>query len=278
MNLKRSFTYVCLVLLTSSISSAIKVNAQAIQQSEVYSTDFENGSEDWKFVDMGWAIAVESTTPEKTDQKSKEKTSTKESKPAAVNHVLSQHTKKSEYKPPFRSPFHMALLKEKTVTDFQLDVRVHSTHKDYPHRDACLFFGYQNPSQFYYVHLGKKGDDHANQIFIVNKAARTKISLTTTVGTPWTDNWHNVRITRNIESGDIKVYFDDMDTAAMTANDKTFTWGQVGMGTFDDTADFDDFKLTGKLVDKVVDDSVKEPKDSTKGSGDSATKSEDSAR
>ena len=31
----------------------------------------------------------------------------------------------------------------------------------------------------------------------------------------------------------------------MTATDKTFTHGQVGFGTFDDTANFDDFKLYG---------------------------------
>ena len=31
----------------------------------------------------------------------------------------------------------------------------------------------------------------------------------------------------------------------MTAVDKTFTYGQVGFGTFDDTANFDDFKLYG---------------------------------
>lgn len=43
-------------------------------------------------------------------------------------------------------------------------------------RDACLVFGYQDPSHFYYVHLGKQADDHANQVFIVNDAAQLKIS------------------------------------------------------------------------------------------------------
>jgi hypothetical protein len=124
-------------------------------------------------------------------------------------------------------------------------VNVQSTHEDYGHRDVCLFFGYQNPGQFYYVHLGKRADPHANQIFIVNESDRTKISLTTTEGTDWDDEWHHVRITRSVESGEIAVYFDDMENPVMTAKDTTFKWGQVGLGSFDDTGDWDDFTVHG---------------------------------
>ena len=159
---------------------------------------------------------------------------------------LSLFQKASSYEPPFRSPRHLALLKGNEVTDFQLDVKVLSTHEDYGHRDACLFFGYQSPSQFYYVHLGKKADPHANQIFIVNNAARTKVSLTTTEGTAWDDKWHAVRLVRDASTGEIKVFFDDMETPAMTANDKTFGWGRIGVGSFDDIADFDDLVLRGQ--------------------------------
>ena len=153
--------------------------------------------------------------------------------------------KASNYQPEVRSPRHIAWLKDKTFGSFQLDVKVLSTEADYNHRDACLFFGYQSPTQFYYVHFGKQADPHANQIFIVNNAARTKISLTTTEGTPWDDQWHNVRLVRDIESGDIQVFFDDMKTPAMTANDKTFGGGRIGLGSFDDIADFDELTISG---------------------------------
>ena len=36
-----------------------------------------------------------------------------------------------------------------------------------------------------------------------------------------------------------------MDEPLMTAKDKTFTWGQVGLGTFDDNGNWDDFQLHG---------------------------------
>lgn len=177
----------------------------------------------WMFVDDGWEMGT---------KKSSQHTS-----------FLSLHKKKSNYKPFHRSPTHIALLKEVSFEDFQLDVDVLSTHKDYNHRDVCFFFGYQAPGMYYYVHLGKKMDPNANQIFIVNKAPRTKISLTTTEGTNWDDNWHKVRIIRDSKSGKIEVYYDDMTKPVMTAKDTTFGRGLVGLGSFDDTADFDNLTI-----------------------------------
>src|SRR5690606_4911939 len=101
--------------------------------------------------------------------------------------------RQSNVQTPVRSPFNRCMLRGVTVGDFQLDVDLQSTARDYPHRSLCLFFGYQDPAHFYYVHLGQRADDHANQIFIVNDAPRTKISTKTTPGTPWDDQWHHVR-------------------------------------------------------------------------------------
>jgi hypothetical protein len=156
----------------------------------------------------------------------------------------------SKFKPPHRSPLNFALLKDVNVSDFVLEAKVLSTKPDYPHRDMCLFFGYQDPAHFYYVHLGKRTDDHANQIFIVNGADRLKISTKTTPGTDWDDKWHNLKIVRRVKDGDISVYWDDMQTPIMTATDKSFVWGQVGFGSFDDIGDWDDVKLSGTKVEK----------------------------
>jgi hypothetical protein len=43
----------------------------------------------------------------------------------------------------------------------------------------------------------------------------------------------------------IKVFFDDMKTPIMMAKDDKFQWGQVGIGTFDDNGNFDNFELRG---------------------------------
>jgi hypothetical protein len=194
----------------------------------VLEEDFENGAERWEPTDAkAWKI-------KDTDK----------------GHVYSQFEKRSKYEPPHRSPFNISLLKAINVGDFVLDADVLSTHEDYGHRDVCLVFGYQDPAHFYYVHLGKKTDDHANQIFIVNEAPRTKISTKTTPGTDWDDKWHHVRIARDTDSGSIQIFYDDMDTPVMTANDKTFLWGRIGVGSFDDTSDWDNVRLRGTTVEK----------------------------
>jgi hypothetical protein len=154
--------------------------------------------------------------------------------------------KNSSYKPPHRSPLNISLIKQLTVTDFVFQAKLQSTGQDGPHRDMCLFFGYQDPAHFYYVHIAKAADDHANQIFIVNGADRKKISKTSTKGTPWDDKWHAVKIVRRIEPGLVEVFFDDMKQPIMTAQDKTFAWGRVGVGSFDDSGNWTDVRVWGK--------------------------------
>ena len=159
------------------------------------------------------------------------------------NTVISLHKRHSDFNPPHRSPLNRNLISALKVGSFVMDIRLKSTIPDYDHRSLCLFFGYQDDSHLYYVHFGKKTDDHANQIFIVNDAPRTKISIKTTPGTPWTDEWHKARIVRKVENGSIEVFFDDMTTPVMIATDTTFAEGLVGFGSFDDIGEFDDVKV-----------------------------------
>lgn len=159
-------------------------------------------------------------------------------------------TKKvSDYQPPHRSPHNIALLEGFEVGDFVLEAVVRTTEPEYAHRSLCLFFGYRDPEHFYYVHFGQKADDHANQVFIVDGAPRTKISTRTTEGTPWKDGtWHRVKIVRTVDDGRIEVFFDDMKEPVMTATDKTFTAGRVGIGSFDDRGMWDEVVLRGRAA------------------------------
>jgi hypothetical protein len=165
------------------------------------------------------------------------------------NHVYALTKKVSDYKPKVRSPFNQAILEDVTVGSCVLDVHLQSTEPDYAHRSLCLFFGHRDAEHFYYVHFGKKTDDHANQIFIVNGSPRTKISTKTTPGTDWDDAWHHARVVRDAGSGEIRVYFDDMETPVMTAQDKTFTSGRVGIGSFDDRGNFDLVRVYGEMAE-----------------------------
>ena len=150
---------------------------------------------------------------------------------------------KSDYKPEVRSPYNISIIEDTLVRSFVLELRMLSTTKDYAHRDLCLFFGHQDPSHFYYVHIANKSDPHSNSIFIVDGEDRVSIAQTRAAGTKWDDNWHTVRLTRDVEKGSIEVFFDDMTTPIMAAVDKRLAWGKIGVGSFDDTGRFDDLRL-----------------------------------
>jgi len=158
--------------------------------------------------------------------------------------VLALH-KQSDYKPEVRSPVNINLIKDVVVGSFVLELKMHSTTRDYGHRDMCLFFGHQDPSHFYYVHIANQSDAHANSIFIVNGEPRVSIAKTRTEGTKWDENWHSVRLVRDVETGTIEVFFDDGAEPIMTAVDPTFKWGKIGVGSFDDTGQFDEIRLRG---------------------------------
>ena len=157
--------------------------------------------------------------------------------------VIEITERSSEYKPPTRSPGHVALVKDLNVGNCEIRFRVRSTKDTGNHRDCCVFFGYQDASHFYYCHLGAKPDPHSGQIMIVNEAPRLALTKNEKL-TPWDDQWHNVMVRRNIDTGLIEVFFDDMTTPHMSVTDKTFAAGRVGIGSFDDLNAFDAFTVS----------------------------------
>jgi hypothetical protein len=150
-----------------------------------------------------------------------------------------------QYKPPVRSPWNISILREPVVTDFLLEVRLRSTTKDYPHRDMCIVFGYQDAQHFYYAHLGKQADPHSHSVFIVNATPRVSIATERTDGTPWDDEEHVVRVRRETSSGLIEVFFDDGVDPIIKATDRTFLRGRIGVGAFDDLGEIHEVRLWG---------------------------------
>jgi hypothetical protein len=149
----------------------------------------------------------------------------------------------SNYEPKVRSPLNIALIDGEEFGAFELRAKVRSTVKDYGHRDLCLIFGHVDPSHYYYVHLAKAADPHAHSVFVVNGEPRVSIAETRTEGVDWTDGWHEVRLVREPDSGLVEVYFDDLEKPIMTAHDKTFAKGRIGLGSFDDKGMFDDLTI-----------------------------------
>ena len=157
----------------------------------------------------------------------------------------------AEYKPAVRSPINIAIIKGLQFNDFVMDVECQQTGIDTAHRDMVFVYGLQDPSHFYYTHIATKADDHANQCFIVDNKPRVKISKTSTDGTDWGREWRHVRVIHRAGDGVTEIYFEDMSKPIMTAKDKTFGSGWVGLGTFDDSCMIRKITIHGdRAIDK----------------------------
>jgi len=154
----------------------------------------------------------------------------------------------SDYQPKVRSPHNVALIKDLELGDTAITFQVKSTLDTGIHRDCCVFFNWRDPEHFYYVHLGAKPDPASGQIMIVDGAPRRPLT-TNTKPVPWDDRWHTVKLVRDVSTGRITVYFDDLDTPFLETEDKTFTSGRVGIGSFDDMNDFRDVKVSGRRAE-----------------------------
>jgi hypothetical protein len=153
---------------------------------------------------------------------------------------------KSTAKPTYRSPFNLAWFEGKEWKDFTLTAELRLTKFDAGNNDLCIAFGRAGENRFYYAHLGEKADEPHHQIHIVDEADRKPVTTFRTTGTPWKEGtWHTVKIVRNTATGDIGVWFDDMDKPVLTAKDKTLDWGKIGLGSFDDLGEFRNVRVKG---------------------------------
>jgi hypothetical protein len=182
----------------------------------LFEENFEEGLERWELVDpQSWTLAE-----------------------FGRGQSLAIKQRKSAYQPKVRSPLHIALIRDLRCEDFVLEFEVKSTKDTGNHRDCCVFFGYQDPPHYYYVHLGARPDPASGQIMIVDDAPRRPLTENTQ-RVPWDDAWHRVKLVRRASTGLIEIYFDDMQTPLMKVNDKTFAGGRIGLGSFDDMNAFD---------------------------------------
>lgn len=143
-----------------------------------------------------------------------------------------------------RRPVQFARIKGINVGSFTLETRVRREGKS-----LLIAFNYVDDLHFYYTHLsvdaGAKVDVH-NGLFLVDGAPRRRIAGTEAAPALPDRNWHKVRVERDVDSGSIKVFVDGQSQPRFSVVDKTFRCGQVGLGSFDETGDFTDVKLSSK--------------------------------
>jgi len=123
---------------------------------------------------------------------------------------------------------------------FSLNARLGDDVASNDFADMALLFGYQDDSNYYYLMLNNEMTE--TKLYKVESGNRSVLATATT---DWlNDNaYHAIEITRN---GDrISVTIDG--NPLLDANDATFALGRLGVGSFNDSAYFDDLSVTGAL-------------------------------
>jgi len=148
------------------------------------------------------------------------------------------------------APKSLSIITDTDVTSFEFSGRFKCLAEiDNPNRDLCIFFHYQDPTHFYYVHFSASSDERHNIIGLVNGADRIKINVEPAGSSVFrlTDKeWHTFKVTYDAETGSMLAFIDDMDTPIVTAQGSVLGHGTVGLGSYDDTGYFDDIMLKGK--------------------------------
>ncbi|MGH9431613.1 MAG: hypothetical protein ACRD3T_08725 [Terriglobia bacterium] len=146
-----------------------------------------------------------------------------------------------------RRPLQFARLKNVQTGSFDLRVRLRREG-----HSMIVVFNYVDTLHFYYVHLSQESGTSIavhNGIFLVNGAPRRRIGGRLAPAALPDRSWHIVHIVRDAHSGSIKVFIDQQKTPLFSAEDRTFTCGQVGLGSFDETGDFAQFQLNSNDAD-----------------------------
>jgi hypothetical protein len=146
------------------------------------------------------------------------------------------HMKKSREPGVPRRPVQYALLRRARVGSFDLRTKVRRESEA-----MMIVFNYVDDLHFYYAHLAEHpGTDKVmhNGIFIVNVEPRKRIPPIPTRAALPDKAWHSIHVHRDVTSGLIEVYVDDSAEPYFSTHDSTFTCGQIGLGSFDETGDF----------------------------------------
>src|SRR5574337_2164393 len=145
-----------------------------------------------------------------------------------------------------RRPLQFALLKGPEVGSFEFETLVRREG-----RSMLIVFNYVDTLHFYYVHLSAdRGTEQPvhNGIFIVNGEPRKRIAGTEAPTALPDGAWHKVRLVRDAARGSIEVFMDNQPKPLFSTQDRTFTCGQIGLGSFDETGDFADVRLESQDV------------------------------
>lgn len=154
-------------------------------------------------------------------------------------------------RPPVRRPGEYALVRGEAWSNVTLAVRARSLEPtEKKGRDIVLIFGYRDDTHFYYAHLSNDSNGTVHNVIMkVAGETRGAIHREERPEPRLTDGWHDIRVT-HLADGTIEVWMDDLEQPLMTARDRDYPGGRVGIGSFDDRAEFGRVVVEGSTSKK----------------------------
>lgn len=162
--------------------------------------------------------------------------------------TLSLLTPKPSLQP--RRPTQFALAGTPDYLTATVEVEVKKEPKALRNRKNSLIivYAYRDADHFNYAHIsddmGSVSPQH-NGIFHVYGGDRVRISRTEGEPTLTEEKWYNVKLDYDGRSGKIEVFVDGKTSPSLRACDMSLGSGRIGIGSFFDTGQFRNFKITG---------------------------------
>jgi hypothetical protein len=115
-------------------------------------------------------------------------------------------------------------------------------------RSLIIVYGYQDESHYDYAHISvdtAASQNVHNGMFHVFGGERVRISSLEGPGSLPVQDWTPVKLVFDGESGHTYVEVNGKRNPSLDAVDLSLRWGRVGIGSFDETGDFRNVKVTG---------------------------------
>ena len=162
--------------------------------------------------------------------------------------TLSLLTPKPSTQP--RRPTQFALAETGDYLTATVEVEVKKEPKALRNRKNSLIivYAYQDADHFNYAHIsddmGSVSPQH-NGIFHVYGGDRVRISRTEGEATLTEEKWYKVKLEYDGRSGRVDVFVDGKTSPSLRGCDMSLGAGRIGIGSFFDTGQFRNFKITG---------------------------------
>jgi hypothetical protein len=141
-----------------------------------------------------------------------------------------------------RRPFQFALADTQPFSKVTVEADVRPLK-----RSVIIVYAFRDPAHFDYAHISTdiKAPVH-NGIFHVYGGERVRISPERgPAAFPEINRWYHVKLVQDGTTGAVDVTVDGRPVPGLHAVDLSLPTGKVGIGSFDETGDFKNVKITG---------------------------------